>query len=324
VARRVLITDCDHGDVAEERAVLDGAGVEWRVAECRSPADVVREGAGATALINQYAPITDEVLDGLPDLRLVARYGVGVDNVDVEAATARGVWVANVPDYGTEEVADHALALALSLLRGVAPLDRSVRAGRWSYGDARPLHRLRTLTFGVVGCGSIGVAVATRAAAFGMRVVGCDARPDRPAAGSGIEPVSFDELVRVADVVSVHALLDQASAGLIGTAALAAMKPTAVVVNTARGGLLDTAALVDSLDRGEIAGAALDVLAAEPPDDVGRRLAEHSRVVLTPHAAWYSEESFAALKTEVAREAVRVLDGAPPRSPVNAPLAVAS
>jgi D-3-phosphoglycerate dehydrogenase len=322
--RRVVITDCDHSGIAEETAVLAAGNAEVRLAACRSEEDVIREGAGAAVLINQYAPITARVLGALPGLRLVVRYGVGVDNVDVPAACARGVWVANVPDYGTEEVADHTIALALSLLRGVARLDRSVRAGRWEYADGRPLRRLRTLTYGVVGCGAIGTAVAARAHALGLRVVGCDVRPRRPEPGSTVEPVSFEELLRVADVVSLHAILDRTSAGLIGVDALAAMKPSAIVVNTARGGLVDTAALLAALDEGRLAGAALDVLQVEPPEELGRRLVSHPRVVVTPHAAWYSEESFSALKTEVAREAVRVLDGRPPRSPVGAPLELVS
>jgi D-3-phosphoglycerate dehydrogenase len=227
-----------------------------------------------------------------------------VDNVDVEAATRRGVWVANVPDYGTAEVADHALALALALLRGVTVYDRSVRAGGWEYQDARPLRRLSELTFGVVGCGAIGQAVAARAAAFGMRVIGADVLDGRPP--GPIERVELNELLAVSDVISLHATLDEHSRGLLGEQALAAC------------------ALLAALDAGAIAGAALDVLDPEPPDAATREgLARHPRVILTPHAAWYSEESFVQLKTEVAREAVRVVQGEPPRSPVNKPSAVA-
>jgi D-3-phosphoglycerate dehydrogenase / 2-oxoglutarate reductase len=314
----VLITDCDHGTIEPERSVLDGHDVELRLAACRTERDVVEQSRDADVLINQYAPITGAVLDALPRCRLVARYGVGVDNVDVPAATRRGVWVANVPDYGREEVADHAVALALALLRGTARLNRSVRGGAWDYGVVRPLRRLSTLTFGVVGYGAIGTEVARRAAALGMRVVGVDT-PDGPTPSPPIEPVSLDELLATADVVSLHATLTDASRHLIGAAQLAAMKPTAFLVNTARGGLVDTAALIAALDEGRIAGAGLDVLEVEPPDETGRALAVHPNAVVTPHAAWYSEEAFHALKTEVAREALRVLDGGPPRSPVNRP-----
>ena len=314
-----MITDCDHGTIDPERAVLDGHGVALRLAACATAEDVVAQARDADVLINQYAPITGEVLDALNRCRLVVRYGVGVDNVEVAAATSRGVWVANVPDYGREEVADHALALALALLRGTARLDRSVRAGEWDYRVARPLRRLATLTFGVVGCGAIGTLVGQRAAALGMRVVGCDVQPDRPAPSAPIEPVPLAELLATADLVSLHATLTPASHHLLGAAELAAMKPSAYLVNTARGGLVDGAALLRALDAGELAGAGLDVLEREPPDETGRVLVRHPLVVATPHAAWYSEEAFLTLKTEVAREALRVLQGGPPRSPVNAP-----
>jgi len=314
----VVVTDCDHGTMAPEGAVLDPAGISWRLEQCHTAQDVVDRAGDAAVLVNQYAPITAAVLDALPAVRLVVRYGVGVDNVDVPAATERGVWVANVPDYGTQEVADHAIALALSLLRGVLALSASVRAGDWDYTVARPLRRLSTLRFGIVGCGAIGSAAGGRAAGFGMDVVGVDVVDGRPEPGGPIRAVSLDELISTSDVVSLHLALSEATERLVDAALLGSMKPSAYLVNTARGGLVDSPALLAALDAGRLAGAALDVLAVEPPDDVGRALAAHPRVVLTPHAAWYSEESFVALKTEVAREAVRVLGGEPPRSPVNA------
>jgi D-3-phosphoglycerate dehydrogenase len=293
--------------------------VRWRLEQCRTAEEVAARAQGAHVLLNQYAPITAEVLDALPDCRLVVRYGVGVDNVDVDAAAQRGVWVANVPDYGTEEVADHAVALALTMLRGVPRYAAAVAAGEWDYRAAQPLRRLSTLRFGVVGCGAIGSVTGRRAAAFGMDVVGADAADDRPAPGSGIRKVDLDELLATSDVVSLHLGLTPETEHLVDAGTLARMRPTAVLVNTARGGLVDGQALLEALDAGRLAGAALDVLETEPPDALGRRLAAHDRVVVTPHAAWYSQESFVALKTEVAREAVRVLTGEPPRSPVNAP-----
>jgi D-3-phosphoglycerate dehydrogenase len=315
----VVITDSDQGTVEPERAVLNGHDVELRVLQCRSPQEVADQAGDADVLINQYVPITAAVLDALPRCRLVVRYGVGVDNVDVEAAAARGVWVANVPDYGRDEVADHTLALVMTLLRGVAVLDRSVREGGWTLDAARPLRRLSTLTYGVVGCGAIGGAVARRAAGLGMRVLGHDLPGVR--SGPPIERVPLEELLAAADVVSLHAALTRDTHHLIGAAALARMRPSAFLVNTARGGLVDAAALLAALDAGDLAGAALDVLEREPPDEVGRRLVRHPRVVATPHAAWYSEEAFHTLKTEVAREALRVLEGGRPRSAVNHPTA---
>jgi D-3-phosphoglycerate dehydrogenase len=315
----VAITDCDHQSVEPERQVLAGHGVELRVLRCRTPQEVAGQAGDADVLLNQYLPITGELLDGVPRCRLVVRYGVGVDNVDLEAASARGVWVANVPDYAREEVADHTLALGLALLRGVAVLDRSVRDGTWAPEVARPLRRLSTLTWGVVGCGAIGTAVARRAAGLGMAVLGHDlaAVPSEPP----IRRVPLAELLAAADLVSLHAALTPATRHLIGAAALARMRPTAFLVNTARGGLVDGVALLDALDTGALAGAALDVLEREPPDGLGWDLVSHPQVVATPHAAWYSEEAFHALKTEVAREALRVLEGGRPRSPVNRPAA---
>jgi D-3-phosphoglycerate dehydrogenase len=244
---------------------------------------------------------------------------VGVDNVDLRAATERGVWVANVPDYGRDEVADHTLALALAMLRGVVALDRLVRDGTWDLDPARPLRRLATLTWGVVGCGAIGRAVARRAAGLGMRVLGYDLPTVRSEAP--IERVPLGELLEAADLVSLHAALTPDTHHLVGAAALARMRPTAHLVNTARGGLVEETALLAALDAGVLAGAALDVLEHEPPDELGWKLARHPRVVATPHAAWYSEEAFHTLKSEVAREALRVLGGGAPRSPVNTPAA---
>jgi D-3-phosphoglycerate dehydrogenase / 2-oxoglutarate reductase len=319
MAAVVVITDCDHDNVDPERAVLDGHDVELRVLACRTPEEVAAQAGDADVLLNQYVAITGEVLDALPRCRLVVRYGVGVDNVEVEAAAERGVWVANVPDYGRDEVADHTLALALSLLRGVVVLDRSVREGHWDLAAVRPLRRLSTLTWGVVGCGAIGTAVGHRAAALGLRVLGYDL-PQVPSQAP-FERVELEELLAAADLVSVHAALTAESHHLIGAGALGRMRPTAFLVNTARGGLVDAAALLAALEAGKLAGAALDVLETEPPDELGRRLARHPRVVATPHAAWYSEEAFHTLKTEVAREALRVLEGDRPRSPVNSPAA---
>lgn len=312
----VVVTDNDHGHIDPEKAVLADSGAELRLLQTVTAQEVIDEAPDATVLVNQYTPITADVLAALSRCKLVVRYGVGVDNVDVAAATARGIWVANVPDYGTEEVADHAIALAMSVLRGTARLDRSVHAGGWDYTVAKPLRRLSTLTFGVVGCGAIGAATARRARALGMRVLGVDVRAGR--AGSVAEAVELDELLMSSDVVSLHAALGGQSRHLIGVGALEMMKPTAYLVNTARGGLVDSAALLEALDAGRIAGAALDVVEAEPPTGIHADLVRHRNVVATPHAAWYSEESFTSLKTEVAREALRVLRGQRPRSPVNA------
>jgi len=321
---RVVITDCDHGTIAPEEAVFAEAGLEVTLARCTTAADVAEQGRDAAGLVVQYAPVDAAALAALGRCRVIARYGVGVDTIDVEAATARGIWVANVPDYGTEEVADHALALLLALLRGVGRLDRSVRAGEWDFSLVRPLRRLSTLTVGVVGCGRIGGAFSRRLRALGLAVLAHDPSgvPD-PLQALGVRPASLDALLAEADAVSLHLPLTPRTRGLVGPAALAAMKPGAYLVNTARGGLVDTPALLAALDEGRLAGAALDVLAQEPPgpEDPVRG---HPKVLLTPHAAWYAEESMLTLKREAAREVVRVLAGGRPRSPVNEPAASAA
>lgn len=318
---RIVITDCDHDNIEPEQRVFAEAGYDVRLAECKTASDVIDQAREADALINQYAPIDESVLAHLMRCRVVVRYGVGVDTVDVEAATRRGVWVVNVPDYGTEEVSDHAFALLLNLLRGVGRYDRAVRSGVWEYSAVRPLHRLRTLTVGVIGCGHIGADFARKVGCLGARVLGYDTVrvPEELVHDGVVEAADLDELLARADAVSLHAPLTEQTRHLIGAEQLRRMKPDAYLVNTSRGGLVDHAALLRALDEGEIAGAALDVLEIEPPE-AGDLLITHERVLITPHAAWYSEESMETLKSEVAREVVRVLSGERPRSPVNEPI----
>lgn len=315
----VVITDCDHDDIEPELRVFEEARFDVRLAECKTSSDVIEEAREADAVINQYAPIDEAALAGLERCRIVVRYGVGVDTVDVPVATRQGVWVVNVPDYGTEEVADHALALLMSLLRGVCRLDRAVRSGGWDYSVARPLRRVSTLAVGVVGCGRIGATFARKARCLGVRVHAHDpVGVPEDLVRDGVRRVDFDELLAASDAISLHLPLTEETRHLIGADQLGRMKPGAYLLNTARGGLVDTAALLRALDEGEIAGAALDVLEVEPPEK-GDALVSHDRVIVTPHAAWYSEESYETLKSEAAREVVRVLSGERPRSPVNEP-----
>lgn len=316
---RVVITDCDHDNIEPESRVFAEAGFNLRLSKCKTASEVIEEAREADAIINQYAPIDEEVLHSLERLRVVVRYGVGVDTVDVEAASERGVWVINVPDYGTEEVSDHALALLVNLLRGIGRLDRVVRSGQWDVRVVQPLRRIRTLTVGVVGCGRIGAAFARKVGCLGVRVLGYDAVgvPEELVRG-GVEPVDFEELLATSDAISLHLPLNEKTHHLIAAEELRRMRPGAYLINTARGGLIDSAALLQALSDGRIAGAGLDVLEDEPPEK-GDPLISHDRVLITPHAAWYSEESSETLKSEAAREVVRVLTGERPRSPVNKP-----
>ena len=311
---RIVITDCDHDAIAEERRVAEAHGVDLELFQCRSEDEVIAAAADADAIVVQYAPITARVLDALPGLRAIGRYGVGVDTVDVAAATARGVAVCNVPDYGTEDVSDHAIALALSLVRGVTELDRRTRAGSYGLSEVKPLHRISALTFGVVGVGRIGTATARKAAALGFAVLGHDPRPE--ARVDGVPLVEFHDLLREADVVSLHVPLDERTRHLIDEGALNRMKPGAVLVNTCRGGVVDTEALVRALRSGRVKAAALDVFEQEPLPTTSLLLQVPS-VVVTPHTAWYSEESESELKRRTIENVVDYCAGRDPRDLLN-------
>lgn len=278
---------------------------------------MIRAARDADALIIGFVPITARVMDALPRLRCVVRYGVGYETIDVPAAAARGIQVANVPDYCIPEVADHAMALLLALARKVIPLDASVRRGEWAtLKAAKPAHRIEGQTLGLIGMGRIGSAVVRRALGFGMRVVAHDKylSPER-AQAVGATLVDFDTLLREADFISIHTPLTPETRHLINAETIDKMKPSAYLINVARGAIVDTLALADALQRGKLAGAALDVFEQEPlPDDHPIRNAPN--VILHPHAAWYSEEAMIQLQVNAAEEVARALRGEPLKNPL--------
>ena len=300
---RVLVTDAEYGTLDIEADVLGAAGHELRTAQCRTPSDVIAAAGHADALIVQYAPITAEVLEALPGVRLVSRYGVGVDVVDLDAARARGVWVCNVPDYGTAEVALHAVAMLLALLRDLAGHDRNVRAGRWDYRLGAQLHRPGRLTLGVVGLGRIGRMTLDRAAPWFGACVGHDPHLPDAAWPAGVERVGLEELFARSDAVTLHLPLSAGTQGLVGADLLARMPSGGYLVNTARGGLVEPDAVLRALEDGGLAGVALDVLPEEPPAP-GHPLLTHPRALVTPHVAWYSEESEVDLRRAAAQNVV--------------------
>jgi D-3-phosphoglycerate dehydrogenase / 2-oxoglutarate reductase len=312
---RVLVTDAEYASLDIEAGVLEAAGHELRVARCTTPQDVVAAARDADALLVQYAPITAEVFEALPRLRLVSRYGVGVDVVDQEAARARGVWVCNVPDYGTAEVALHATAMLLALLRNLGGHDREVRAQRWSYQLGGRLRRPSGLTLGVLGLGRIGRMTAERAGPWFGGCVGYDPHLPDSAWPTGVERVDLDEVFARSDAVTLHLPLTAETHGLVGEERLGKMPEGAYLVNTARGGLVDLDALVRALDEGRLAGVALDVLPQEPPE-WGHPLLTHPRVLLTPHVGWYSEEAEAELRRKAAQNVVDWASTGRPTYPV--------
>jgi D-3-phosphoglycerate dehydrogenase / 2-oxoglutarate reductase len=301
----VLITDCDHPDIDTERAIFAAAGLDVRLASCRTEDDVLAAGSGADvlALLVEYAPIGARVLDGLPSCRVVGRYGTGLDSIDLPAAAARGVDVVSVPDYSVQEVSDHAIALALALCRRVIAYAGAVRAGRWDVRSGGAIHRLSALRLGVIGLGRIGQEVARKAAALGFGVVGYDVAPP---AGSAVPLLGLEELLRTSDVVTLHLPATAQTRHLIDASRLALMRPSAVLINTSRGAVVDQAALRDAIICGSLAGAGLDVLEREPPDRTDPLLA-CEQVIITPHVAFYSEESLAELNRRVAEGIVAAL-----------------
>jgi D-3-phosphoglycerate dehydrogenase / 2-oxoglutarate reductase len=300
---KVLVTDTEYTSLDIEAEVLETAGHELVTASCRTPEEVIEAGAGVDAFLVQYAPITAEVFEALPQLRLVSRYGVGVDAVDTEAARDHGVWVCNVPDYGTTEVALHAVAMLLALLRNVAGHDREVRAGRWDYHLGGELRRPSSLTLGVVGLGRIGRMTAERAAPWFGAAVGYDPYLPDVAWPDGLERLDLPDLFARSSAITLHLPLTDATGGLVGTDLLGRMPTGSYLVNTARGGLVDLDAVFEALDSGQLAGVALDVLPQEPPPS-RHPLLTHPRALITPHVAWYSAEAEVELRRKAAQNIV--------------------
>lgn len=313
---KIMITDCDHPQIAIEQDLAARAGFECELGTARTAADVIAAAQGAQALLVQYAPISAAVLTALPDVRVISRYGVGVDTVDVVAATDRGVVVCNVPDYGTEAVSDHAIALALGVGRGLGVLDRGLRAGSTDLRPSFPVFLTGGRIFGVLGYGLIGRATARKAAGLGFRVIIWDLLLEPGRFVDGFEAVSFTDLLERSQVLSVHVPLTDQTRAVLGAEAFGRMRSDAIVINTARGAIIDTEALTRAVLDGTILGAGLDVTEPEPlPFD--HPLLAHPRVLLTPHSAFYSEESFAELKRRTAQNAIDVLTGTRPRNVVN-------
>lgn len=319
----VVITDHVFASLAIERELLGAIGATIVPLQAKSEDDLMDAVPGADALLVCYAPITARVIERMPHCRIIARYGIGVDNVDLQAAAAGGIAVTNVPEYCVDEVSDHALALLLAGARKVVPLTNGVRGGRWDARDAVPIRRLRGQTLGLVGFGKIPRRLAEKVRPLGLEVIAFDPYVDGAAmSGHGVEKVALDALLARSDFVSVHAPLVPETRGLIGEAELRRMKPTAYLINTARGPLVQDAALIRALRERWIAGAALDVLDCEPPGPE-HPLRDMDHVILTPHVAFYSEEAVHELQRKATEEVVRVLSGQPPRAPVNAPPAEA-
>jgi len=310
---KIVITDCDHGSIEEERAVFSKFGADLDLAQIADEEEIVARCHDADGLITQYAPLTRRVLEGLPHCRVVSHYGVGVDTIDLQAATELGIIVANVPAYCVDEVSDHTLAVFLSWVRKVILLDRSIRSGTWDFRVAIPIHRLNGMTYGIVGCGRIGQGVARRVSAFGLKVIGYDPYLTK---AQGIQLGPFETVLAESDFISIHCPLTESSHHLFGRDQFQRMGRRPLVMNLSRGAVVDEAALIEALERGWISGAALDVLEREPPD-AKNPLMGRDDVILTPHIGFYSEESKSELKRRAAENVTSVLIGKLSDSVVN-------
>ena len=301
---KILITDYDFPDIELEHGIFAEAGIDVVSAQCRSEQAVIEAAHGCSALLVQYAPITENVLAALPQIGLVSRFGAGYDTVNPAACAKHGVWLSNSPDYGVGEVATHALGMALALLRHLPFYDRDVRAGNWHYLSPGTICRASSQTVGILGLGRIGKRFAHLARNCFGRVIACDPYiidGDFPAY---VERVTLQQLFETADVISLHVPLTPETRGMVEATLLSSVQPGTVLVNTARGAVVDVDALLAALDSGRVAAAGLDVLPAEPLA-TAHPLARHSRVLLSPHAAFYSIEAEAELRRKAAMNIVQ-------------------
>jgi D-3-phosphoglycerate dehydrogenase len=314
----VVLSDNKTVDPDDQAAILEDAGASIEILEEKTEAAVADAVRGAAGIIVDAAtPVTKRVLDGTDTLRVVGRAGIGVDNVDVDAAADNGITVVNVPDYSLDEVSTHALSLLLACVRAIPQHDSAVKAGTWDWQTGRPVHRMAGQTLGLVGFGGIARRLAAKLRTFGLDVIAADPYVDGETMRDyGVEKVSFEALLDRAGYVSIHVPLYEETRHLFNTKEFERLDEECVLVNTARGGVVSEAALVTALETGEIARAGLDVLESEPPD-ADNPLLERDDVVLTPHTAWYSEESRDDLSESVARGVAAVLRGETPASVVD-------
>jgi D-3-phosphoglycerate dehydrogenase len=302
-----------------DREALVAHGIELIERSCPTEEELIEHGREADALLVIGEPLTAKVIDALDRCRVIARFGAGLDNVDIDAATAKGIQVTYVPGASVEEVSDHALAMIFSLARRMPDLDAATRSGNWGVlGELPPFRRLVDQTVGVIGLGRIGQVLARKVRGLGMDLVAYDPFLDDAAVSAlGARPLTLDELLATSDYVSIHTPLTPGTRHLIGAAELARMKPTACLINVARGGVVDQAALVAALGEGRLAGAGVDVFEAEPLS-LDDPLLALDNVILSPHAAHHSLESMNELRGRVIADVAAVLAGEEPRFPVNA------
>lgn len=316
MSKLIAVTDTVFPDLNPARAALAEVDGELELAADPTPESIIALAGDADAMLVTYASITAEIISQLKNCKAIGRFGIGTDNIDIQAAHDAGIVVTYAPTYCLDEVSDHTMALLLTLARKTAYSNAQVHSGRWDMPAVVPIKRLRGRTLGLVGIGNIPQQIVPKAQAFGIDVIASD--PYAPAEvfeRLGVRSVDFDELLSSSDYISVHAPLTPETEGMFDADAFSKMRPDALLINTARGPLVDTEALADALEAGEVGGACLDVLPVEPPP-ASSRLIGRDDVILTPHTAFYSEDSLLELQTTVATDVAAVLEGNAPRFPV--------
>ncbi|MBL3644436.1 C-terminal binding protein [Bacillus sp. RHFB] len=308
---KILLTDYefDHLKYEEEIFQKSGLEIDFIKAQCKTEEEVMEQAKEVDAILNQYAPISRRVIESLENTKIISRYGVGVNTIDLDAAKEKGITVANVPDYGMEEVSNHALALLLSSARKVALLNKEVKKGNWDFKVCVPIHRFDKQTVGVLGFGRIPRRFIEKVKPLGFKTAAYDPFVSAAdMAAVGVQKMDLDEIIGEADYLSIHVPLIDDTYHLINEERLKHMKSNAVIINTARGPIIDEKALSYALEKGIIAGAALDVTENEPVQ-IDSPLLTMDNVIITPHSAWYSEEAMVELRQKAARNIVQVLKG---------------
>lgn len=313
----VAVTDSVFPNLEPAKQALSELHAQVKLADAPTPEAILAVAREADGLLVTYAKVPAQIIEQLARCKIIARFGIGVDNVDIDAATRAGIIVTNVPEYCEDEVSDHAMALLLTLIRKIPFANKRAHAGKWEMTAVIPIHRLRGRVLGLVGFGKIPKLVATKAQAFGLQVQTYDPYlTAETTAKFNVKLVTLPELLSTSDYISVHTPLTPETNRMFNADAFRQMKRGALLVNTARGPLVDVEALVDALEAGQLAGAALDVLPQEPPAP-GLRLLGRDDVILTPHTGFYSEESMVDLQTKAAQQVALVLSGKEPRYPIN-------
>ncbi len=314
---KAVITDYQYENIDQEKKIIGEAGIQLEEYQIKDPAKLIGLIDDADAVVTQYSDINADVIDHLKHCKMIIKYGIGVNNIDVEAATKKGIYVCNVPDYGVEEVSDHAVSMIFALSKRLFTITRALKEGDWGYSSVVPLYRFSEATVGLVGFGRIPQLVAKKLSGFGVKILAYDPFiNEERAAELGATPVSFDILCKESDYISIHCPLTPDTTHLFNKETFTKMKRTAVLVNTARGPVIEEKALIEALEKKIIAGAGLDVFETEPVRQ-DNPLLHMENVIATPHCAWYSIQSIRNLQRKTAEEVVNILKGNKPFHCVN-------